>query len=49
MTFLTRCNKAIERTEQQPNLIIINMDDLGYDDVGAYDAESISTPNMVGQ
>lgn len=30
----------------RPNVIIINADDLGVGDVGAYGAEKISTPNM---
>jgi len=29
-----------------PNIIIINMDDLGYGDVGAYGATALQTPNI---
>ena len=29
-----------------PNIVIINMDDLGYGDVGAYGATELETPNM---
>lgn len=35
-------NKVIK----QPNVIIINVDDLGYGDIGAYGATMVSTPNM---
>lgn len=32
--------------EEMPNVILINVDDLGYGDVGAYGATMVKTPNM---
>jgi arylsulfatase A-like enzyme len=39
-------NEQEKVTEALPNIVIINMDDLGYGDVGAYGATEIKTPNM---
>lgn len=33
-------------TDQQPNIVLIYMDDLGYGDVSAYGAKELTTPNM---
>lgn len=33
-------------TEVKPNVIIINVDDLGYGDIGCYGATKVKTPNM---
>jgi len=35
-----------EVTAKHPNIIIINLDDLGYGDVGAYGATALHTPNI---
>ncbi len=39
---LPGCNVAPE----QPNIVVIYMDDLGYGDIGAYGATSLETPNI---
>lgn len=33
-------------TEVKPNVIIINVDDLGYGDIGCYGATKVKTPNI---
>ncbi|MFB2120652.1 arylsulfatase [Parapedobacter sp. 2B3] len=35
-----------EATATHPNIIVINMDDLGYGDIGAYGATALQTPNI---
>ncbi len=42
---LTSCAEAAQE-QQQPNVIFILADDLGYGDLGCYGSELISTPNI---
>ncbi len=39
------CSVVMAQTEK-PNVILINVDDLGYGDVGAYGATRVKTPNI---
>ena len=38
--------KEKEDAPEKPNIIVINLDDLGYGDVGAYGATALKTPNF---
>ena len=39
-------NKEVEKNQNPPNIVIIFTDDQGYEDVGIFGAEKISTPNL---
>lgn len=44
---LTSCsNKNFNSKVAKPNIIIINLDDLGYGDLSCYGATEIQTPNI---
>ena len=42
---LTSCS-SFNNNKENPNLILIYVDDLGYADVGCYGAKSVETPNI---
>jgi len=46
-TVLTACGDTPRQaTNEQPNVVIINVDDLGYGDVSCYGATKVQTPNI---
>lgn len=47
LAFIIGCSTNGENDQQEgPNVIIINADDLGYGDIGAYGATKVNTPNI---
>ncbi len=47
LLLFTACQNQQKQVElQNPNIVIIYMDDLGYGDVGAYGATELKTPNI---
>lgn len=46
ITSLYCLSSCDQKTEEQPNVIIIYSDDIGYGDIGVYGAELIPTPNI---
>ena len=45
ITVLISCSLSILSAAQQPNIILIMADDMGYSDLGCYGGE-INTPNL---
>ena len=44
-----QCTQSSPTNEDiKPNVLLINVDDLGYGDIGAYGATKVNTPNMDG-
>ncbi|QGY43841.1 sulfatase-like hydrolase/transferase [Maribellus comscasis] len=44
--FLFSCNRTPEKSESKPNIILINIDDMGWRDVGFMGSEYYETPNI---
>ena len=44
-TILFSCSNEEQKTSEQPNILLIMADDMGYSDIGCYGGE-INTPNL---
>lgn len=40
------CNNSVAQKKEQPNVILILADDLGYSDISSYGAKKVKTPNL---
>jgi arylsulfatase A len=46
IAFFATCNLLFAQDQNQPNVVVIFADDLGYGDVGCYGATKVQTPNI---
>ena len=46
LTLLLACNSPVEGAPARPNFIVINIDDLGYTDIGPFGSQRARSPNL---